>query len=179
MKYRMKTIRKWHNKCIYRSVWKRSEINALVKCLQSRNFSSKTNIFLQEYYAGLERISAYERLSKVQQLITKEQSNFGIEYLRRRYFKVNGQPRKNSPFAEYKHIIDNFKEFMFVGLYKHENNGSYKAYSPVYRIIAKDKSWVDYVPMHWGIPFVVASNTHIKVDYNEFVKSGVTYAERV
>ena len=89
--------------------------------------------------------------------ITKEQTKKGINYLRTRYFKLNGEPRKSCPFREREiHVIRNFKRFLFVGVYEEYNDYGYGPfYHPIYRVIAKDGSTFEYVPVHWGTPLIV------------------------
>lgn len=83
--------------------------------------------------------------------ITAEQSRKGIEYLRKRYFKLNGAPRAKCAQlgigAGERNAIRNFKRHAFVGLH---NVGTYSPfYQPVYRLYAKDGRYFDYSPGHW------------------------------
>ena len=87
--------------------------------------------------------------------ITKEHSDIGIEYLRKTFFKKNGDPRKAAFDDLTDHdinVLKNFKKFKFVGfgLY-HENsyNSQYDQYEIIYRVIAKNGDWFDYLAVSW------------------------------
>ena len=76
--------------------------------------------------------------------ITKEQTNFGIAWLRNKAFRLNGQSRTSSPFrAREEYVINNFKKFEFCGLYNCSTN-SFNQYQPVFKVIAKDGSSFEY-----------------------------------
>lgn len=94
---------------------------------------------LMDHFETLMPVEGYE--------ITQEQKQKGINYLRENTYKKNGQLRKNNIFGDAeRHVIDNYEDFNFIGLYPASNglglNSGY--YLPVYRCWAKDGSYFDY-----------------------------------
>ncbi len=82
--------------------------------------------------------------------ITQDQTNKGITWLTNKAFKLNGLPRKSSPFGELEnHIINNFKRFEFVGLFNLSDN-NYSNYMPIYRVIDTHGHYFDYTAVSWG-----------------------------
>ena len=87
--------------------------------------------------------------------ITKEHSNIGIEYLTKTFFKKNGDPRQAAFDDLTDHdinILRNFKKFKFVGfdLYRpHFQDSQYDQYEIIYRVIAKNGDWFDYLAVSW------------------------------
>ena len=86
--------------------------------------------------------------------ITEEHSDIGIEYLRKTFFKKNGDPRK----AAYDDITDhdinvlrNFKKFKFIGFHLYHEGFDFQSnvYEIVYRVVAKNGDWVDYLAVSW------------------------------
>lgn len=72
--------------------------------------------------------------------ITVEHQQKGINYLRDNTFKKNGQLRKNNIFGQSEiDIINNYKEFKFVGLIDVRGY-----YLPIYRCIAENGDYFDY-----------------------------------
>jgi hypothetical protein len=158
-KLRIETLKRWTAEASKaRRVWQKSEINAVIKALQSKNFVREAPIELHDAYLDLLQASEY---GSFEHSITKEQSAMGISYLRSRYFKKNGEPRKSSPFNEIEqNIIRSFKKFTFVGYYEHQaQSGWYVGYTPVYRVYSKSGSYFDYSPIHWGTPLIVSPRT--------------------
>lgn len=91
--------------------------------------------------------------------ITQEQNQKGIQWLRNQCFKLNGKVRRSCKFKPFElDIILNFKEFRFVGLYNVSEN-SYRNYMPIYRTIAKDGSYFDYVAYSFGEFKVLGSSS--------------------
>jgi hypothetical protein len=96
--------------------------------------------------------------------ISREQTKFGINWLRETCFKKNGEERdsKKSNCFGYreKKIIKNFSRFELVDLYNNRDAynsyySSYKSYSAVYRVISKDGSYFDYtIPGLWAEPII-------------------------
>lgn len=92
--------------------------------------------------------------------ITKEQSLFGIEYLKKTVFTKKGIPRnakrnflRSEPNAI--KIIKNFAKFRFIGLQSVPNNyywgnraGEYTL--PIYRTYDRDGNYFDYTAGMWG-----------------------------
>lgn len=55
--------------------------------------------------------------------LTLDQQYKGINWLRNKTFKLNGQTRKNSPLSYFEQqVIKDFKEFKCVGLYNQSDN---------------------------------------------------------
>lgn len=132
-------------------VWTKSEINALVKCNNAKNFAHES---IKELYAELESKSEY---GSFEHSITKERSDFGIEFLIKRYFKLDGSPRSKCPFGvREERILKSFKRFTFVGLLANCNAvGSYRWFTPVYRVYSKSGEYFDYTQGHWGTPKIL------------------------
>jgi hypothetical protein len=75
--------------------------------------------------------------------VTIEQSNKGIEFLRKRYFKKNGGLTVNAERElENKEIeiLRDFDHFEFNGWYDGYNGYRYN-YQPIYRVYAKDNNY--------------------------------------
>jgi hypothetical protein len=87
--------------------------------------------------------------------ITKEHSDIGIKYLTKTFFKKNGDPRKTAFDDLTDHdinVLKNFKKFKFVGfdLYRpHFQERQYDQYEIIYRVIAKNGDWFDYLAVSW------------------------------
>tara|TARA_R100001594_G_C3976880_1_gene249113 strand:- start:284 stop:772 length:489 start_codon:yes stop_codon:yes gene_type:complete len=90
--------------------------------------------------------------------ITEEHSDIGIEYLRKTFFKKNGDPRKAAFDDLTDHdinILRNFKKFKFVGFelsrLNHNifNNNTNQCFEIVYRVIAKNGDWFDYLAVSY------------------------------
>lgn len=82
--------------------------------------------------------------------ITDQQSVKGILWLKDKCFQKNGKVRRSCKFKPFElDVILNFKEFRFVGLYDVSDN-NYRNYMPIYRTIAKDGSYFDYVAYSFG-----------------------------
>lgn len=134
-------------------VWLKSEIGAVIKFLNSKNYEHD-----MEVHGAIENLETYfEYGSCEERKITKEQSKFGIEYLRKRYYKIGGDPRKNCPFGQREtEIIRSFSKFRFVGMKANYNSmGSYRWFTPVYRVYSKNGLHFDYTAVHWGDPIVI------------------------
>ena len=90
--------------------------------------------------------------------ITKEHSDIGIEYLRKTFFKKNGDPRQAAFDYLTGHdinILRNFKKFKFIGFelsrvnYNTFNKTTNNAFEIVYRVVAKNGDWFDYLAVSW------------------------------
>ena len=86
--------------------------------------------------------------------ITKEHSDIGIEYLRKTFFKKNGDPRQAAFDYLTDHdinILRNFKKFKFIGFEVNRlnhnifNNNTNQCFEIVYRVIAKNGDYFDYL----------------------------------
>ena len=82
--------------------------------------------------------------------ITPEQTKKGLNWLSAVRFTTTGRERKRSPFGYREEtILDDFKRFELTGLYDdsyyplHDDLHNFK---PIYRVIANDKTYFDYVP---------------------------------
>lgn len=89
--------------------------------------------------------------------ITKEQSEFGINWLKKQLFKSNGEPRNNKKIDELncdrvRNIVKSFKKFTFVGYHMSYRYGSRaEPLSPVYRVYSKNGEYFDYtIAGQWG-----------------------------
>ncbi len=90
--------------------------------------------------------------------ITEQQSIKGILWLKNKCFSTRGV-RKSCKFKPFEiNVIANFKEFRFVGLYDASDN-NYRNYMPIYRTIAKDGSWFDYVAYSFSEMKVIGIKT--------------------
>lgn len=100
--------------------------------------------------------------------ISKEQTSKGIEWLKNTAFKMNGAPRKSSPFGTLEnHIISNFKRFEFVGLFNLSDN-QFDNYMPIYRVIDNHGHYFDYVAISWGAVTLVECGTIRKGKSNTY-----------
>lgn len=133
--------------------WKKSEIGAVIKLLNSANYERVT----ETKNALLDLESYFTYGAQEERKITREQSQYGIQYLRSRYFKVDGSPRKNCPFGNREiAILKSFSKFRWVGLRANYNNcGDVRWFTPVYRVYSKDGSYFDYTAVHWGDPEIL------------------------
>ena len=78
--------------------------------------------------------------------LTKEQNDKGEKFLKKLAFKKNGEPTKNSPFANREEeAIKSFIEFEFIDFYDNSNGlSSFKSYLPVYRVIGRNGQFEYY-----------------------------------
>jgi hypothetical protein len=86
--------------------------------------------------------------------ITQEHSDIGIEYLRKTFFKKNGDPRKAAFDDLTDHdinVLRNFKKFKFIGFHLYHEGFDFQSnvYEIVYRVIAKNGDWFDYLAVLW------------------------------
>ena len=90
--------------------------------------------------------------------ITKEHSDIGIEYLRKTFFKKNGDPRRAAFDDLTDHdinVLRNFKKFKFIGFEVNRlnhnifNNNTNQCFEIVYRVIAKNGDWFDYLAVSY------------------------------
>jgi hypothetical protein len=81
--------------------------------------------------------------------ITPEQTKKGLNWLSAVRFTATGKERKNNPFGYREEtILDSFKRFELTGLYDdyHYPYGDRHNYKPIYRVVADDEAYFDYVP---------------------------------
>lgn len=149
-----KANEKLQNKRIQSQLWTKGDILAFAKMLNSTKFSSKERFKqILDLHAKLED-RAYEKSYS----ITEEQSQFGIDYLRKICFTVKGLNRKSKLVDDFKesdfNIVRNFSRFEFVGF--DELADRYQShYSPIYRTIDKNGNYFDYVCRMWDAPRIV------------------------
>lgn len=138
-KTKNKTYNKWLN-CTKRGhVWTENEIIFFRKYL---NGSSSIDINTVYYLAS--------QIDNKNFKITDQQSVKGILWLKNKCFTNNFKIRKNCPFKNFEiNVIKNFKEFRFVGLYNVSEN-FYRNYMPIYRCIAHNGDYFEYVAYTWG-----------------------------
>lgn len=79
--------------------------------------------------------------------LNPKQQEKGVNWLRRRCFKLDGGIRKNCPFEENERkLLDpkEYKGFTMVGLHEEDNGYGRKFYVPIYRLKGKSGAKVDY-----------------------------------
>ena len=82
--------------------------------------------------------------------LTAEQQAKGLAWLNRETFKLNGRVRKNPVLKQYeRNVLQGFKKFTCVGLYDLSTN-NYRHFMPIYRCVAKNGTYFDYVCKMWG-----------------------------
>ena len=90
--------------------------------------------------------------------ITKEHSDIGIEYLTKTFFKKDGNPRKAAFDDLTEHdvnVLRNFKKFKFIGFersrinYYTNDNHTNQCFEIIYRVIAKNGDWFEYLAVSW------------------------------
>lgn len=117
-------------------VWCKSEINGLRKGLGY--CGSWSDAAKQELIEELQRNTYSFKISK-------DQSDFGIEWLKRTQFKLNGEIRAGAFIGEREaKVIQKFKRFEFVGLRFIYVSPYQTDSAPIYRTIARDGSSFDY-----------------------------------
>lgn len=139
------TVARLHNP---KHVWLEGQINGL-----RRNLGYCTN---WSQAAAEQLRDDIRRMNFPAFKISKEQTKFGLEWLKRTQFKLNGELRANAFITENEaNIIKNFARFEFVGLRFDAVNpytNAPQAVLPIYRTIARNKKSFTYVvnPMGWG-----------------------------
>jgi len=136
-----KTFRKWVDRVLdFQTPWSENDIIYFRKAI---GYSGIKNANLRRalkcaFNAVLERLSY---------AITPEQTTKGIEYLKFRTFKRNGDMRqaKSNPFgAREANIIKNFSHFEFCGVHNPNGFSGYEFYLPIYKVVARDGSSFEY-----------------------------------
>ena len=129
-------------------------------------FTEQQLIYFRKYINGSTKLERLEASELAQAFIykaetdgielTQSQQTKGYLWLKSKTFKLNGGIRKNSPLAYFEqHVINHFDSFKCVGLYDLSEN-SYRHYVPIYRCMASDGQWFDYVCKMWGEIEVIA-----------------------
>ena len=131
--------------------WTKGEINGLRKAVGMCSNLPRACIEELKHYA-------YSHGNEFK--ITKEQSLFGIQYLKEAVFTKKGIPRNaKRNFLRYEpdaiKIIKNFAKFRFIGLqstpksyYFGDRAGEYTL--PIYRTYDRDGNYFDYTAGMWG-----------------------------
>lgn len=117
-------------------IWDKQQINGLRKGLgYCGNWSQPAK---EELTETLQRTEYHFNISK-------EQTQFGIEWLRRTQFRLDGKIRAGAFIGvrEAK-IIQNFKRFEFVGLRFIRVSPCQTDTAPIYRTIARNGEYFDY-----------------------------------
>lgn len=129
-------------------VWTKGDILAFGKLLNSMRFSGEAR--KKQTYELYDLLN--DRIENSGYAITKEQSEFGIQWLRELVFTKTGKARRSKASDSFTEedleVIRNFKRFEFVGF--HEDWTGYNSrYTPIYRCIGKDGAYFDYYAFHW------------------------------
>ncbi len=140
-------------------VFTKQQINAIAKAL-NRLWRNPSDANASYILATLELRHAKD----IENKITKEQKNFGLEYLKSIQLKKSNRFKKGSGFEHcnfsQKQIVQTAKDFRFIGFMPHKNGmGEYMAYTPIYDIIGKNGGRVDYSPIHWSPAIVYDCET--------------------
>lgn len=91
-----------------------------------------------------EKLALHEAFADKGYRITAEQDAKGRNYLLSNSLKKDGTPRKGNVLGDAEiRIMQNLKHHLFVGVY--HKGGFYNYYLPVYRAIAKDGSYFEYI----------------------------------
>lgn len=137
-------------------VWTKGDIGAFARMLNSYRFSEKERqTQIMELWSKLE-----DRASDEPYSITDEQSQVGIEWLRKVCFTSKGANRASKEVADFNerefNIVRNFSHFEFVG-FDESSNGYSSHYAPIYRTLDKDGNYFDYVARMWQAPQILAT----------------------
>ena len=113
------------------------------------SFSALMNWFKRTNLTDEERLTLFYIFeTQAPYSITPEQTKKGLNWLSAVRFTATGKERKNNPFGYREEtILDDFKRFELTGLYddSYYLNDRHN-FKPNYRVIAKDKTYFDYVP---------------------------------
>jgi hypothetical protein len=111
--------------------------------------------------------SLIEKLDEKNYAITEEQSEFGINWLKKLLFKSNGLLRNTKQVGEFLSsighnqedildIVNNFDRFEFVGFHE-ASSGFYSHFAPIYRTIGKNGRYFDYTARMWQTPEILGT----------------------
>lgn len=143
-----KTIEKYA-KLIKGNKWTKQEINGFLKLLRGKRFVDQgTKGQIEHLMELFSEVSANKDYS-----ITKEHSNQGLEWLKTRVLLKRGGVAKGSGFSHHDvDIIKDFDHFKFVGIHQYYNSYTNEStdFGPIFRIVAKDGSSIDYSPIRWS-----------------------------
>lgn len=145
---------KTQEKRINTQVWTKGDILAFAKLLNSYRFSSpERKNQIMNLWSNLE-----DRTCNIPYDITKDQSDFGLQWLNKICFTSKGKNRDSKMVQDFNSkdfdIVRNFHHFEFVGF--HEASNGYNSHcAPIYRTIDKDGNYFDYVARMWQAPEIV------------------------
>lgn len=156
--------------------YEKSQINGLTKKIAGLRYGS----------AGSGRDAAWERIFKFAESvglkvgycgpyygerldfvkprkITKDQTDFGKQWLKEFFFKQDGTPRKGKRTENISHrvlsIAKGVSRFEFVGVAVLASSGWWPCQTvPIYRAYNRKGEYFDYSPIHWGQPIIDESN---------------------
>lgn len=139
------------------------------KIIKGGLFTEKDLIYFRKYINGnAELFPSQWRLltdfeKKAQSIgikLTSQQQVKGLLWLKEKTFKLNGNLRSNSPCGEFEaNVIKRFKSFKCVGLHNLSQN-EYRQYVPIYRCIATNGCYFDYICKMWGEIEVIYSGNN-------------------
>lgn len=151
--------------------YKKSEINALTKKLNSfrfgpstENHAQWTRLFEFSESIGLEvsysQVYGETLIFKTPKKITKEQSDFGKAWLKNFFFTSKGQPRRGKRTEGVSdHVLTVAKSvsrFEFIGVHVIASSYGFSINQavPIYRAYNRKGECFDYSPIHWGQPII-------------------------
>lgn len=147
-----------HLKALDSKVITKSDINAICRFLNGLKFTKNEGPKQKDFSEVLMNC-----LWEFERKITKDQNEFGRNWLKERYINKKGQPRKqlkhdfnyldvdSTPERAF-NVIKGLKDFRFVGVTGHWNS-YFKIYTditPVYKAIGKNGDSFTYTFGHWG-----------------------------
>lgn len=147
-----------HLEALDKKVITKSDINAFCRFLNGLRYDSENRV--KRDFSEL----LIDLVNSESKKITKDQNEFGRQWLINRYVNKKGQPRKQLEHdfsfyecklygpEEYFRVITNLKDFRFIGFTGQWNSYArmYVDIKPVYQAIAKDGTSFNYCFGHWG-----------------------------
>lgn len=150
--------------------FEKNEINALLKLFTSYRFADNQRKLeieaLQELilnyvdgtyvYSNHAEIMHFPKACK----ISREQTEFGKQWLKNYFFKKDGKPRSGKATEDIgEHelkIAKAVSRFEFVGILLIKNQwGDVNGALPIYRTYNRKGEYFDYSPIHWGQPVIM------------------------
>jgi hypothetical protein len=164
-----------HRERIRKGRFERSEIAALTKLIAGLRFAPeerkaeieelRANCFLEvdviteRPYGGGDYFYCHVMHFAKPAKISATQTREGKEWLKRKYFKTNGQPRaaglrlEENQGSKALEICKSVSRFEFVGVLEVRNShGDCNQVLPIYRTYNRKGEYFDYSPIHWGEP---------------------------
>lgn len=146
-----------------KKVWTKQEILGVAHALTAldQGSSRAENMDEEMKYLLHELLGMFSEGTQID--ITSDQSQQGIDWLRKNVVNSKGQLRDTGMVREAGfdqesvHIIQNFQRFELVGFHNDERSHSY---APIYRTIASDGKYFDYsVSGGWGGASIILHET--------------------